>query len=409
MINKKITFKIYTFGCKVNQYTSSLLRENLEEIGLKYSDEKPDYIIVNMCSLTNNAVRKSRLLINRIKREEPNSEIILSGCFEEDIDIDCYRKIHTREREKIYEIFKKDHKNIEYLSEFHDHSRAFVMIQEGCKNFCSYCIVPLMRNKMYSKPINLFKKEIEFIAGNGYKEIVLTGTHINKYSYKGKGLSDIIKIIEKNPDIQRFRISSIEPDDINDEFINAISNSKKFAPHLHLSLQSADNRILGLMKRNYKVEKIKELISTLKDKIERFEFSVDIIAGFPGETKEEFNQSVKFIKENKPILVHAFPFSKRKRTKAYDMKEYLTNKEKKERASQLRDVQAHVLKKYLQKYINSTLSVLVEKYEYEFYTGYSENYIKVYIKNSNQRPIEGSIQKVKIEEVYKDGLKGSFK
>jgi len=393
----------------VNQYTSTLIRENLEEIGLKYNEDHPDYIFVNMCSLTNNAVKKARLLLNRIKRENPDSEIVLTGCFEEDSNLETDYKIHTRDRDKIYDLFDSNYNKRDYVSGFHEHTRAFVMIQEGCQNFCSYCIVPYMRDRMYSKPIEVFKIELENIVKNGYKEVVLTGTHINKYSYKGNRLSDLVKIIENIDGIERFRISSIEPDDIDEDFIRTIKASKKFQPHLHLSLQSGSDEILKKMKRNYTLKSISKLIERIRREIPDFELSLDIIAGFPGESEKQFQKSMAFIKKHKPILVHAFPFSKRKGTEAYSMREFLSNKEKKERAARLRSLTEEIKKVYLKKYIDKELLVLVEKEDNGFYTGYSGNYIKVYIKDEKKEKNTGKIIKVKIQRVFKDGLKGSFK
>ncbi|MCK9225065.1 MAG: MiaB/RimO family radical SAM methylthiotransferase [Candidatus Muirbacterium halophilum] len=399
-----LSFNIFTFGCKVNQYDSQLIRSNLIEKGNFIKTDNPDFIIVNMCSLTQNAVRKTRLLLNRVKRENPDSKIILTGCIEDDVVLDVDYKVHVREKEKIYDIFDISIP-LEYLKDFSGHSRAFVMIQEGCKNFCTYCIVPFMRNIMYSKPVEVFKKEINLLAKSGFKEIVLTGTHINRYNYKENTLKDLVDIIEKQPGIERFRISSIEPNEIDDDFIKIISESKKFCSHLHLSIQSASNLILEKMERNYSIKKVVDIINKLKN-IPNFEWSSDFIVGFPGELEQDFNETVEFIKKYKPVFLHVFPFSKRKGTKAFLMKENLTNKDKKNKAALLREAQKEVQKSVWQKYIGKTLNILVEKEEDGYYTGYSENYIKVFIKNDKIIKKE-NIYFVKIIDIKNDGLIGS--
>jgi threonylcarbamoyladenosine tRNA methylthiotransferase MtaB len=258
---------------------------------------------------------------------------------------------------------------------------------------------------MYSKPVEIFKKEIRMLAETGYKEIVLTGTHINKYFYKGNTLKDLIDIIENENGIQRFRISSIEPNEIDDEFVRIISQSKKFCSHLHLSIQSASNNILAKMERNYTIDKVIDIIERFRN-IRNFEWSSDFIVGFPGETENDLNQTIEFIKKFKPVFLHIFPFSKRKGTKAYSFKEVLTNKEKKEIASKVRDIEKEVQISVFSKYVGKSLNVLVEKEEDGYYTGYSENYIKVFIKmNSNIKT--GKIHCIKIMEVIQNGLLGS--
>lgn len=399
-----ISFNIFTFGCKVNQYNSELIRSNLIQKGNYQKVDNPDFLIINMCSLTQNAVKKTRLLLNRLKRENPLSRIILTGCIEDDLQLPVDYQVHVREKEKIYDIFDIS-QPLEYLKDFSGHNRAFVMVQEGCRNFCTYCIVPYMRSVMYSKPVEIFKKEIKMLAESGYKEIVLTGTHINKYFYEDNTLKDLIDIIEKQEGIQRFRISSIEPNEIDDEFVSIISQSKKFCSHLHLSIQSASNDILEKMERNYTIDKVADIIERFRN-VSNFEWSSDFIVGFPGETEKDLNQTIEFIKKYKPVFLHIFPFSKRKGTKAYSFKEVLTNKEKKEIASQVRDIEKEVQRSVFSKYVGKTLNVLVEKEEDGYYTGYSENYIKVFIKmNSNIKT--GKIHFIKIMEVIQNGLLGS--
>lgn len=398
-----LTFRIYTFGCKVNQYNSEIIRTNLIEKGYSEKKSNPDFIIINMCSLTSNAVRKTRLLINRIKRENPFSRIVLTGCIEDDNALPVDYRIHVRDKERLFDIFDIS-EPVDYLRDFSGHTRAFIKIQEGCTNFCTYCIVPLMRDRMYSKSAGVFRKELQGLAGSGFKEIVLTGTHINRYNNEGNNISDLIDIIEKQDGIERFRISSIEPNEMDDDFLLSIMKSEKFCPHLHLSVQSGSDRILSLMERRYTIEKVKNIIGKLRE-IRDFEWSSDFIVGFPGESEKDFQETVEFIKEFKPVFMHVFPFSKRKGTKAYDMKEYLSEKDKKERAAILRELEGAVSREVFSKYTGKTLEVLVEKEEDGYYTGYSQNYIKLYMEKNNNI-IRENIYCVKCIDVFRDGLLG---
>ena len=400
-----IKVRIYTFGCKVNQYNSALIQSNLEENNILTVQTDPDYIIINMCSLTENAVRKTRLLLNRIKREYEGIPVILTGCIEDHNDFDVDYVVHAREKEKIYEIFGIE-KFTSEIRKFQGRTRAFIMIQEGCDNFCSYCIVPFLRNRIESKNIEDVKREIENISKSGFKEIVLTGTHINRYNSDGKTLKNIVEIINKTTEIERFRISSIEPDDFDEEFFETIQSSPKFCPHLHLSIQSGSDKILKLMKRKYNSQFAGNLITKL-NKIENFEWTGDIITGFPGEEQAEYQETLNFIKKYKPVSLHVFPFSARKKTEAWDMENKIPVNVRKDRAAELRELVNEIKIQKLKEYKGKILEVLFENYRDGYYNGYSENYIKVCVKNSNQKIIN-KITKVKITGVNENNLTGDI-
>ncbi|MFA7577904.1 MAG: tRNA (N(6)-L-threonylcarbamoyladenosine(37)-C(2))-methylthiotransferase MtaB [Candidatus Muiribacteriota bacterium] len=400
-----IKVRIYTFGCKVNQYNSALIQSNLEENNILTVQTDPDYIIINMCSLTENAVRKTRLLLNRIKREYEGIPVILTGCIEDHNDFDVDYVVHAREKEKIYEIFGIE-KFTSEIKKFQGRTRAFIMIQEGCDNFCSYCIVPFLRNRIESKNIEDVKREIENISKSGFKEIVLTGTHINRYNSDGKTLKNIVEIINKTTEIERFRISSIEPDDFDEEFFETIQSSPKFCPHLHLSIQSGSDKILKLMKRKYNSQFAGNLITKL-NKIENFEWTGDIITGFPGEEQAEYQETLNFIKKYKPVSLHVFPFSARKKTEAWDMENKIPVNVRKDRAAELRELVNEIKIQKLKEYKGKILEVLFENSRDGYYNGYSENYIKVCVKNSNQKIIN-KITKVKITGVNENNLTGDI-
>ncbi len=400
-----IKVRIYTFGCKVNQYNSALIQSNLEENNILTVQTDPDYIIINMCSLTENAVRKTRLLLNRIKREYEGIPVILTGCIEDHNDFDVDYVVHAREKEKIYEIFGIE-KFTSEIKKFQGRTRAFIMIQEGCDNFCSYCIVPFLRNRIESKNIEDVKREIENISKSGFKEIVLTGTHINRYNSDGKTLKNIVEIINKTTEIERFRISSIEPDDFDEEFFETIQSSPKFCPHLHLSIQSGSDKILKLMKRKYNSQFAGNLITKL-NKIENFEWTGDIITGFPGEEQAEYQETLNFIKKYKPVSLHVFPFSARKKTEAWDMENKIPVNVRKDRAAELRELVNEIKIQKLKEYKGKILEVLFENYRDGYYNGYSENYIKVCVKNNNKKLIN-KITKVKITGVNENNLTGDI-
>ncbi|MGM0608479.1 MAG: MiaB/RimO family radical SAM methylthiotransferase [Candidatus Muiribacteriota bacterium] len=382
--------KIFTFGCKVNQYSSVLLVNNLIKNNVQVnSNNNPDYIVINMCALTQAAVKKVKKQIKSVKKDFPLTPVILTGCIEDEdkYDVDFIFKIG--ERNKIYNLFNINTFS-EYIYTYPGQTRAFLMIQEGCQNFCSYCIVPYLRNQLYSKPFNIIKKELDELADSGYKEVVLTGTHINKYEYENFKLKDVISLVEQNRKIKRFRISSIEPDGVDEEFIQIIKKSKKFCPHLHLSVQSASDNVLEKMNRNYRISDVEKIIFKLRT-LKNFEWSADFITGFPGETIGDFKKTLSFVKKHQPLLLHVFSFSKRKKTKAFGMKETVSKKEKKRRSKILKRAGSFSRNRVIKKYINKKLILLAEKNN----TGYTQNYIKLETqKNINS----GDFYEIKIND-----------
>ncbi|MFW5782493.1 MAG: MiaB/RimO family radical SAM methylthiotransferase [Candidatus Muiribacteriaceae bacterium] len=397
------TYRIINFGCKVNQYNGAAIEANLRRAGL-YKSENADVIIINMCSLTSNAVRKARLLLNRVKRENQGSTIILTGCIEKHNSFEVHAKIHTRDREEIYH-FLGISEFTEVADSIPGHTRSFVLIQEGCREFCTYCIVPYMRDYSYSKPFDVIKEEISSLAEKGVKEIVLTGTHINDYNFNSHTLKEIIHFIDSESEIKRFRISSIEPQDISGDLINTLKNSGKFCPHLHISVQSGSDTVLKRMNRKYNSSCISDLIERLRS-IPYFEWSGDLIVGFPGETDDEFSDSVELIKKELPVSLHVFPFSARKGTEAYQMSGKISGDVIKRRAFIMRKLAEEVGLKVRRRYIGKTLRVLLEKEENGIYTGYSQNYIKTDI-NKSEDSVLNEIRDVSITDADKN-LKGEF-
>ncbi len=386
-----LSFSIKTLGCKVNQYESELISENLAFLGLK-KEAFPcgDFSIINACSVTKKTESKVRNYIYKALKTS-KKKIILCGCLSPELKSFAIEKniAVIANLNKINDtVFYITGKNapLKFLTSFSAKTRAFVKIQEGCNSFCSYCIIPYLRSVLQSKPFEHILQEILNLESRGYKEIVLTGTHIGKYKYKNFALHNLLNYLIKNTsDKIRFRLSSIEPNEITAPLIEILKN-KKVCPHMHIPLQSASTKILKLMNRKYTYTDFRSLISKLRNSIENLTITTDIIVGFPGETEEDFKETLQAIKENQFIKVHIFPFSKRPFTKAKDMKYQIPSKTINERKKYLEDVSSRFTFLAKKEWIGKTVTVLFErknKSMQEFYEGFSENYLKVLVKSHN--------------------------
>jgi threonylcarbamoyladenosine tRNA methylthiotransferase MtaB len=317
---------LHTFGCKVNQYETQLIREQFDSNNIKSVDNflDADICVINSCTVTHNADSDCRQIIRRILKTNKKTRIIVTG---------CYAKISPEEIKKIspeIEIILDKNKIIEYLgigkvyteehfyrpknsliTYFYKHSRAFIKIQDGCDAYCSYCIVPYVRRNLWSKPKEDVLEEIQNLVLNNYREIVLCGIRLGKYKIKNYGLIDLIKDIFKYYPNLKIELSSIELKEINNELISIFNIYPNFVRHLHIPLQSGDNFILKLMRRNYTTEEYIEKISEIRKKIPDIRLTTDVIVGFPGETEEHFMNTYNFIKKIKFDKLHVFRFSKR--------------------------------------------------------------------------------------------------
>ena len=351
-----------TLGCKVNTYESNALKDKFIELGYEVGDATSDCsaFIINTCSVTNMADAKSRQMIHKCYKLNPNAIICAMGCYiqsnEEAKDIDGVTILLGNSNkgeavEKIDYMLKNNLKekyvniidilhNKEYeplTATMFDHTRAFVKIEDGCQNFCSYCVIPYARGPVRSKPLMLALRELKDIANLGYKEVVLSGIDIGKYYDKetDTNFSKFVKLILENiPDIKRIRISSIEITQIDDEFIDLLKNNLVIASHIHLPLQSGSDAVLKDMRRKYDTNKFLEISNKLKEARPDISLTTDVIVGFPTETLEEYNNSIEFIKKVGISKLHVFPYSMRKNTKAAEMKQ-LPDNVKKERTSNL--------------------------------------------------------------------------
>lgn len=397
-------FKVINFGCKVNTYESTYIEEVLlSENNIEASSiDDADFIVINTCSVTNVADSKCKKFLRRIKRENPSAVIAACGCsvqnnFQEydemGIDIlvgtsnkaqipSLYKKYkETNEKIRLFDNNRKQSFENMFIDKFVKHTRAFIKIQDGCDNFCSYCVIPFVRGSIRSKDFNEVISEAKKLADNGHKEIVLVGIHTGSYNDNGKDLFDLIDEISKIDDIKRIRISSIEITELNDKFLNLLKNNKKIVNHLHIPLQAGSDEILKIMNRKYDLKYFEEKINTIRSIRPDINITTDVIVGHPYETDELFNQTIEFCKKIKFGKIHVFPYSKRNNTKAALMPNQVDESVKKDRANKLIRVSEILENEYESKYIDKEMYIITEENHQKEIVGFTENYIKVIIDN----------------------------
>lgn len=392
-------FNIITFGCKVNQYESNMMKENMLSSNFFYTEDLNDanIIIVNTCSVTNVADKKCLKMIRRLKREYSNAILVVAGCSSqnkqsvyESLDIDILignrdKSIIDKlikefiETEKKYVKFYND-RNLDfedmYISDY-NHTRAFIKIEDGCDNFCSYCIIPYVRGSVRSKDFDKVIKEAKELAKHGHKEIVLTGIHTGHYLNNGYDLTDLINELSKIDDIKRIRISSIEVTELNDKFLDMLKNNDKVCDHLHIPLQAGSDEILKRMNRKYDLAYYEEKIKKIRSIRPDISISTDIIVGFPYETEKLFLNTLEFSKKIKFSKIHVFPYSVRVGTAAANMEEQVDEVVKKMRVKRLMAV-SHMLEvDYYNKFKDKELDILIETCDNNVSEGHTSNYLLV--------------------------------
>ena len=420
-----MTFKIITFGCKVNLYESTYIKEQMINNGFLYNEDNSDITIVNTCSVTNVSDNKCMKTIRSIKRNNPNTILVVCGCSSEhnkeeyqsmDIDILIGNKDKTKLVDIIKKYIKDKKKYIKFyegrdtvfenmsVSKFTDKTRAFVKIEDGCDNFCAYCVIPYVRGKIRSKRFNDCLDEMKELVSLGHKEIVFTGIDTGSYGKDiNSSLVELIKEVSKIEGLERIRVSSIEMMSITDEFIEELKNNPKICGHLHVSLQSGSARILKLMGRKYTKEMYLDKVNKIREARPNINLTTDIIVGFPGETEEDFLECIEFAKKCKFSKIHVFPFSKREGTKAASMKDQIDQATKKDRARRLIKIDEELQKNYNDIFINSTVDVLIEEYKDNYSIGHTENYLKVLV---NKKLEENKIYKIKLLKSTIEHLEG---
>ena len=423
----KVAF--YTLGCKVNQYETNGMIQAFLEKGYEIVDfsEKADIYVINTCTVTSISDKKSRQMIRRTKQLNPDALVVAVGCYaqvakdklEEIKDIDLILGISEKtEIVKYVEESLKDKHPQEHISDvmhqkefvdfgsvnYTDKNRVAIKVQDGCNQFCTYCIIPYARGRIRSRKIENVKKEVEDLAKKGIKEIVITGIHVASYGKDLKedvGLIDLLEEINKVDGIERIRLSSLEPTLITEEFVERLSKLNKICDHFHLSLQSGCDETLKRMNRHYTTADFKKATELLRKTYPNVALTTDVIVGFPGETDEEFNTTYKFLQDINFYKLHVFKYSQRHGTKAEKMPNQVDGKIKEERSRKLIELSDKNEKEHNKKYINKTLKVLVEELEDGYYKGHTTNYIMVKIKE-NKENLQNKIVNAKI--IDNDGI-----
>ena len=389
-----------SLGCKVNTYEMEYVLSSFKDKGYEISDDIADIYIINTCSVTNMSDAKSRKVINRVVRENPKAVIVVMGCMIEankdysndGVSIIIGNKDKKRVVELVEEYIKKQEKikklYPDFDNEFEDmfitnmegRTRAFVKIQDGCENFCSYCIIPYTRGKCRSKKKEIVLDEIKTLVNNGYKEVVLTGIHTGHYGEDGgTTFPELLREIVKIEGLKRLRISSIEITELNDDFLEVLKNNPVIVDHLHIPLQAGSDKVLKEMNRKYNKEYYLNKINEIRSIRPYISITTDIIVGFPGETEEDFNETCEFSKLIGFSKIHVFPYSRRAGTKADTMPNQIDERIKKERVNKLINISNDLEEKYLDKFINKEVEVLIEKSENGKSIGHTGNYLEVEI------------------------------
>jgi threonylcarbamoyladenosine tRNA methylthiotransferase MtaB len=393
----------YTLGCKVNLYESEVIMNMFKKKGYSIVpfNEESDICIINTCTVTNTSDKKSRNIIRQAIRNNPNSVIVVMGCYsqvrEKDIlDIDGVNIVIGNTNKSrivsLVEDYIKNKKNISLIEDitntpfeameldsFETRTRAFVKIQDGCNNFCSYCIIPYARGNIRSKEMKDVVNEVNELVNNGYVEVVLTGIHTghygkDKYDYD---FSDLLIELCKIYNLKRIRISSIEITELDDKFLEVLKNNSKIVDHIHIPLQSGCDKTLKEMNRKYNTEYFYNKINEIRKIRPDISITTDVIVGFPNENDEDFNTTYEFIEKINFSKVHVFPFSKREGTKAAVMSNQIDENTKKLRVNKLLKLSKELEINYMNKFINKELDILIEKYEDNIIEGHASNYIPV--------------------------------
>ena len=417
------TFLLKSMGCKSNQFEGAIIEENLINAGFdKVNDIKDaDLFILNSCSVTHKSDDEALYLIRHAKHTNENIKTLITGCVAQierdkllDYDFIDY-VLGNDEKLNIVEFLQKNEDcevgDIMNMTDFHEavlidttKTRASLKIQDGCDNRCAYCIIPFARGNSRSAKSDFVIEQIKSFEEHGFKEVIFTGIHIGQWGKEwGKTILDLLKEVETHTNV-RYRLGSLYPNEITDELLDFLSKSEQICPHFHLSLQSACNRTLERMNRSYKVEDYLEQIEKINELFELPFLGSDVIAGFVGETQDDFETTVENLKKSGLTAIHTFPYSIRKGTQAEKMEGHLPDKVKEERATAIKKISSQKTKEFLEKNVGTVHNVLVEKHldkHLNVLKGMSENYITVFL-NSDDRDLINTIQRVKITKI-KDG------
>ena len=417
------TVFFFTLGCKVNQYESEAMEKIFLAAGYALAEDvsKADVVVVNTCAVTALSTQKSRQMIRRFIRVNPDALTVVIGCYAQNSPDEISKIegvdviIGTSERTKIVEIVEKalaDREkimrvtNVENISEFEElphtpqRTRAFLKIEDGCNNFCSYCIIPYVRGRVRSRSLESIRAECEELADAGYREIVLTGIHIGAYGYDFKNkitLADAVKTVLDAANPFRLRLGSIESTEMTDALIDLMKSDSRICNHVHLPLQSGCDETLKAMRRPYTTKNFAALTERLVKEIPDISIGTDLIAGFPGESDKNFDETIDFIKSQPFSKIHVFPFSSREGTVAASMPNHVDAQIKKLRATRALEISASKEKSFAEKLIGRTFEIIAETEENGFIDGLTKNYVRVYVP-VNPQIKSGDIIKVTAEK-----------
>lgn len=407
---------LHNLGCKVNAYETEAMQQILEQAGYEIVPfyERADVYVINTCSVTNMADRKSRQMLHKAKKTNPEAIVIAAGCYvqtkedeaalDESIDIvignnkkhmlldaiEAYeKKRQGNEAEKVNEVVDINHVKQDYeelhLEKTAEHTRAFLKVQDGCNQFCSYCIIPFARGRVRSRKAEDVLAEVERLAAHGYQEVVLTGIHLSSYGVDtGDDLLHLIELVHGVEQIKRIRLGSLEPRIVTEDFVKRLSELEKICPHFHLSLQSGCDTVLKRMNRRYDTKEYEAGCALLRKYFSHPAITTDVIVGFPGETEEEFQMTREYLERIHFYEMHIFKYSKREGTKAAVMPDQVDEQEKTRRSAILLELEKKMSDQFRMDYVEKQVTVLLEEaMEWNgktYFTGYTKEYVKVAVE-----------------------------
>lgn len=421
---------LHNLGCKVNSYETEAMTQLLKKAGYEIVSfqDQADVYIINTCSVTNMADRKSRQMLHKAKKQNPNAVVVATGCYvqtatekvAQDLSIDLV--VGNNRKKDIVEILNEYYAekeageqvkeeyviDINHTDEYEDleistvteHTRAHLKIQDGCNNFCSYCIIPYARGRIRSRTMESIKAELERLSASGFKEIVLTGINLSCYDNNGKKLIDVIEMADNVNGIERIRLGSLDPEVVTEDFVERLGKVKKICPHFHFSLQSGCDKTLKAMNRHYTSDEYYEKCQLIRKYIDNPAFTTDVIVGFPGETEEDYISSREFVKKVKFAELHVFKYSKRDGTVAAKMPNQIDEKIKTLRSEDLIKTGEELTKEFRQAKIGQDTTVLFEEKilldNKEYWVGHTVDYIKIAVPEKEN--LEGQIRKVNVKD-----------
>lgn len=434
----EITMKkcaLHSLGCKVNSYETQAMQKMMESAGYEivpFGEEIADIYIINTCSVTNIADRKSRQMIHKAKKLNPEAVVAAAGCYVEsagdNIDEDVDIVIGNNEKSHLIEILneyfehmdKEKSVDIGKATDFDElnidspleHTRAYVKIQDGCNRFCSYCIIPYVRGRTRSRKPDDVMAEIKRVAASGCKEVVLTGIHLSSYGLDFKDstvkLIDVIEAVNRIEGIERIRLGSLEPLIVTEEFVRRLAKCKKICPHFHLSLQSGCDETLKRMNRRYNVDEYYKGVELLREYFPDAAVTTDVIVGFPGETEEEFNITKKYLEKVCFYEMHVFKYSRRKGTAADKMPDQIPENIKSERSTELLELNEILSNGYREKYIGKKVKVLLEENHIienkKYIIGFTDTYVRVALENPEEKLYTNQIVNVRVKKLFEKDM-----